>query len=128
MKLATACALIGALTLTGCGSFSGIGSGDSGLFPNGGIRGNSSEVSGIRFRSRVTVTSEDDRSFFTTTQQAGRDIAAAMEAGRLEAVRYCIRNFGGSDIEWTVGPSETPEELPLNEDGALVLSGRCLNR
>ena len=127
MKQATIPALIGALLLTGCG-FSGIGSGDSGLFPGGGIRGNASEVSGIRFRSRASVLSEDKRSFAVTTRGAGRDMAAAQEAGRIEAVGYCLRTFGGSDIEWAVGPSDTPEALPLGDDGALVLTGRCLTR
>ncbi|MGB3556175.1 MAG: hypothetical protein WBA25_16225, partial [Jannaschia sp.] len=54
--------LVSALFLGGCG-FSGIGSGDSGLFGGGGLRGTAQDVEGIRFRTRIGPTTEDDRGF-----------------------------------------------------------------
>lgn len=124
---AIALALTGAVLLTGCG-FSGLGSGDSGLFPRGGLRGSSEQVEGIRFRSRLNVVSEDDRSFAVSVRSAGRDLGAAREAGRIEAVRYCLRVFGGTEILWENGPDRPLEEIALADDGALVLTGRCISR
>lgn len=113
--------------LSGCG-FSGIGSGDSGLFGPSGVRGAAGEVRGVRFRSRLAITSEDKRSFAVTTGNAGRAITGAVEAGNVEAVRYCLTRFGGSEISWTYGPSQDVETITLNESGALVLTGRCIAR
>lgn len=113
--------------LAGCG-FSGIGSGDSGLFGPSGVRGSSEQVQGIRFRSRVSVTSDDDRNFAVSTAGAGRGISGAIEAGQLEAVRYCLKRFGGSEIAWTYGPDQDVETIQLNDSGALVLTGQCIAR
>ncbi|GIT92917.1 hypothetical protein JANAI62_33750 [Jannaschia pagri] len=116
-----------ALSLSACGS-SGIGSGDSGLFSQGGLRGSSQDVQGIRFRSRVRADGDDDRFFTVSTAGAGRAIGSAQEAGRTEATRYCLTRFGGSQIAWTVGPDVPAEQVSLTERGALVLTGQCLAR
>ncbi|WP_371157738.1 hypothetical protein [Jannaschia sp. 2305UL9-9] len=113
--------------VAGCG-FSGIGSGDSGLFGPSGVRGSSEQVRGIRFRSRLSVTSEDDRSFAVSTAGAGRGISGAIEAGRVEAVRYCLNRFGGSEISWTYGPEQDAETIRLDDRGALVMTGQCIAR
>ncbi|MGB3407367.1 MAG: hypothetical protein WBA67_07715 [Jannaschia sp.] len=128
MRILTVSALVCTLTLASCGGFSGIGSGDSGLFPRGGLRGSSEEVSGIRFRSRLSATSEDDRSFNVVTRGASRDLVSASEAGRVEALRYCLNRFGGTDVDWVAGPDRPLEEIAIGEDGSLVLSGRCISR
>lgn len=120
--------LVCALALGGCGRLGGIGSGASGLFGGQGIRGKSQEVNGIRFRSRVTAISEDDRQIAITTNGAGRDLATAAEAGRLAAVEYCLGRFGGSEIVWTAGPDREIEAIALDESGALVLQGTCVAR
>ncbi|PWJ12480.1 hypothetical protein [Jannaschia seohaensis] len=120
----TGSVLAAAMALTGCG---GIGSGDSGLFGGRSLRGSAEEVQGIRFRSRVTSPGEDARRFMVATRGADRAPPQAVEAARIEAVRYCLTRYGGSNIEWTEGPDRPVEEIPL-EDGVLVLSGRCLAR
>ena len=119
--------LAGCLLLGGCG-FSGIGSGDSGLFPRGGLRGSVEEVDGLRFRSRVTSLGEDDRGFAVRTRGAGRALSAAAEAGRTEAVRYCLTRFGGSEIAWLAGPDREITQMAIEDDGALLLTGRCIAR
>ncbi|TFL20226.1 hypothetical protein [Jannaschia formosa] len=121
MRIAVLAALV---ALTGCG---GIASGDSGLFAGRSLRGSTEEVGGIHFRSRVTSEAEDRRSFTVSTRNAARALPQAVEAGRVEAVRYCLTRYGGSDIAWTQGPDRPPEQIVL-ADGALVLSGRCLAR
>ncbi|WGH77653.1 hypothetical protein [Jannaschia ovalis] len=119
--------LIAMLGLAGCGTLGSLSSGDSGPF-RGGFRGASNEVDGVRFRTRVSATSEDARSFATATRSAGRSLSGALEAGRVRAVEYCITRFGGSDIDWALGPDRPVEEVALDESGALVLTGRCITR
>ncbi|WP_179378463.1 hypothetical protein [Jannaschia marina] len=117
------------LALAGCGTLGSLSSGASGPFSGGGgLRGSQSEIAGIRFRTRVSAVSEDNRSFQTVTRGAGRSLSAAAEAGRVEAVEYCIRRFGGSDIVWTAGPDREVEQIPLDDSGALVLTGTCVTR
>ena len=114
-----------ALALSGCGTVTGLVSGVSSPFSGGGgIRGAKSEVGGIRFRTRIAASTQDGRGFVTLTAGAARGVAEAAEAGRVQAVTYCLRLFGGSAIAWTRGPEDT---LSLT-DGALVMSGVCITR
>ncbi|CTQ49635.1 hypothetical protein [Jannaschia donghaensis] len=118
------------LALSGCGTLGSLSSGASSPFSGGGggLRGSQSEIDGIRFRTRVSSVTADDRGFTTLTRGAGRDLAAAAEAGRVEAVEYCIRRFGGSEITWTLGPDRPAGETPLDQAGALILAGTCISR
>ncbi|MEM7488732.1 MAG: hypothetical protein AAF390_06360 [Pseudomonadota bacterium] len=126
--------LVACLVLSGCGVARGVGTGLSdlaspltSLAPN--IRGGTTEVSGVRFRTRLSADGGDRRSFSTLTRRAAVAPVAAAEAGRVEAVGYCLRTFGGSQILWSVGPETvTAEEASLTEDGGLVLRGRCVAR
>ena len=55
------------------------------------------------------------------------DINNALEAGRFEANKYCIRGYGSSDIAWTAGPDRAVEEIQIVDD-TLTLAGRCVQR
>jgi hypothetical protein len=126
-------ALAVAVALSGCGrlaSLSSGASGPSGPFsgPGTGFRGAVQEIDGVRYRTRLSVDDGDRRLFSTATLGAQGAPLAATEAGRLEAVGYCLRTFGGSHIEWTIAPATQPEEVAISEDGALVLRGRCIAR
>lgn len=115
----------GALFLAGCDTLSGLVSGASSPFSGGGgLRGAGTEVDGIRFRTRVASTSEDGRGFATSTSGGARGVAEAVEAGRVQAVSYCLRRFGGSEIAWTRGPDD---RITLT-DGNVILSGACITR
>ncbi|MEM9795121.1 MAG: hypothetical protein AAF919_01440 [Pseudomonadota bacterium] len=114
-----------ALAVAGCGRLPFLG--DSSPFQSG-LRGTQSEVQGIRFRTRVASSRATPRMFTTTTRGASRNVGAALEAGRVRAVEYCLRRFGGSEIAWQVGPDRAPEEVALEGRGLLVLSGTCTTR
>jgi hypothetical protein len=116
-------AVLCVLTVSGCSRIPFVG----GAF-SGGLRGSPQEVDGLRFRSRVAAVEGDARRFVVSTSRAGRAPARAQEAGRVEAIRYCLTRFGGSEIGWTVSPDRPPEQLTLSEGGTLELSGRCLSR
>ncbi|MEM8850589.1 MAG: hypothetical protein AAGE03_11210 [Pseudomonadota bacterium] len=125
--------LAAGMSLTGCGIIQPITSGLTGisspfLGPGAGTRRGVAEVQGVRFRTRVTATSDDRRNFLTSTPGAARAPVAASEAGRTQAITYCLRLFGGSQIQWTVGPDVEPEQIALDDAGTLVMSGRCVVR
>lgn len=88
-----------------------------------GAKRNTVTVEGVRYRSRANVTSEDKRSFTISVSPVGNP-DTAKEVGRYQATVYCLRNYGGSDTEWTVGPDD-PAQI---SDGSLALAGRCVQR
>jgi len=69
---------------------------------------------------------KDDRAFFTVTvRRADQGLDGAREAGRHGGSKYCIKNFGTSEVEWANGPDAPAETLQV-ANGNLVLSGRCI--
>ena len=119
-------AVVVAVAMTGCARLPF--SGDSGLFRSDGLRGRSSEVEGVRFRSRLAVTTADRRGFVVATRGAGRDVRLALEAGRLRAVEHCLTGFGESDMVWSLSPNRPAEEVALNDDGSVTVAGICVAR
>ena len=55
---------------------------------------------------------------------ASASLEGAREAGRYEAIRYCIDNFGSSDITWIAGPDAEDGTLTIAND-RLQLRGTC---
>ena len=77
---------------------------------------------GYYFSSKLSRDNADDRSFDLTVRRANRSLSGAREAGRYEATRYCIKNFGTSDIKWILGPDD--QSIGLTGK-VLKLSGQC---
>lgn len=79
---------------------------------------------GIQFRSDVAQVGENLEEFQVTVFKVSQSLEGAREAGRWEATRYCIRNFGASDKEWIVGPDAEDGQLVVRDD-TLTFRGRC---
>lgn len=62
--------------------------------------------------------------FTLTVSQVSQSLDGAREAGGYEGIRYCIKNFGSSDIDWKVGPETEPQHLTIVDD-TLTFAGRC---
>ena len=77
---------------------------------------------GYYFSSKLSRSKLDDRSFDLTVRRANRSLLGAREAGRYEATRFCIKNFGTSDIKWVMGPDD--QSIGLTGK-VLKLSGQC---
>ena len=77
---------------------------------------------GYYFASKLSRSKLDDRSFDLTVRRANRSLSGAREAGRYEATRFCITNFGTSDIKWVLGPDD--QSIGLTGK-VLKLSGQC---
>lgn len=81
---------------------------------------------GIEFQTKAEpidkkVTLAD---FYVRVEGAAISLDSARKAGRDRGYRYCIENYGTSDIEWTVGPESDPAQLQL-VDGAVTFRGTC---
>ena len=74
------------------------------------------------FSSKISGSKLDDRLFDLTVRRANRSLLGAREAGRYEATRFCIKNFGTSDIKWVLGPDD--QSIGLTGK-VLKLSGQC---
>ena len=72
---------------------------------------------GYYFSSKLSQSKLDERSFDLTVKRANRSLSGAREAGRYEATKFCIKNFGTSDIKWVLGP----------DDQSIGLTGKVLN-
>ena len=77
---------------------------------------------GYSFSSKLSRNKLDDRSFDLTVRRANRSLSGAREAGRYEATRFCIKNYGTSDIKWVLGPDD--QSIGLTGK-VLKLSGQC---
>ena len=77
---------------------------------------------GYHFSSKLSRSKLDDRSFDLTVRRANRSLLGAREAGKYEATRFCIKNFGTSYIKWVIGPDD--QSIGLTGK-VLKLSGQC---
>jgi hypothetical protein len=114
-------AALSALALSGCGLVRNSPIGAAG--PNR----TTFEAAGVTFRARSSADPEDSRNFQVFARPHAVNPEGAVQAARHQATRYCILTFGGSDIEWGVGPDTPLSEVPVEED-EVVLSGRCTQR
>ncbi len=77
---------------------------------------------GNYYPARLSTDKANRAAFSVTVSRAAQGIDGAREAGRYEATRYCIEQYGDSDAIWTVGPDT--EGLTIRDD-QLTLAGRC---
>lgn len=62
--------------------------------------------------------------FTVRVKGASRSLAGARAAAEYEAVKYCVNNFGNSDIIWTIGPDTPTAALPRDGD-TITYQGTC---
>ncbi len=62
--------------------------------------------------------------FTVSVKPVSKSLAGALEAGKYEAVVYCVNNYGSSDIRWSAGPDAPEGQLNIDKD-TLWLQGRC---
>lgn len=79
---------------------------------------------GFYFKSSIKAVKEDPRMFDVTVKGAAQSREGAEDAGRYEATRHCVVNYGNSKLEWLV-VVETEERDVRLEDDTLILRGKC---
>ncbi|MDA9352089.1 hypothetical protein N9Q74_01910 [Ascidiaceihabitans sp.] len=81
---------------------------------------------GIKFRTKLSKVDKQRVQFSVTVLSASQSLAGAREAGRYEATKYCINQYGTSDIAWMSGPDVEDGGLTITND-QLQLRGACLS-
>ncbi|KIC49204.1 hypothetical protein RA29_12175 [Tateyamaria sp. ANG-S1] len=76
------------------------------------------------FRASSSKVDRQRDQFEITVSPVSASLEGAREAGRYEAIRYCITQFGSSDISWIEGPDAEDGTLRTNGD-RLLLRGTC---
>ncbi|MEM6375353.1 MAG: hypothetical protein AAF686_03880 [Pseudomonadota bacterium] len=72
---------------------------------------------GVFFRTKAKAVDRSDRqNFVVNVPKVARSVNGAREAGRYEAVRYCLENFGTSEILWSIGPDTTDGRLVVDKN------------
>lgn len=94
---------------------------------SGGRRRDMVAFDGQFFKARASSSRQDRAAFAVTVTPVSASLSGAREAGRYEAVKYCIRTFGSSEMDWELGPDAPEEALVVVED-TLTFSGRCVAR
>ena len=81
---------------------------------------------GYLFKAKAAaVDKKVTRADFTVTVFAvSQSLKGAREAGRYEATKYCIREYGTSQVKWAVGPDTPGDQLRIVDD-TLTFSGKC---
>lgn len=77
----------------------------------------------VYFLSKADKASKEERDHvIVRVKKASQNLEGAREAGRYEATKYCIKQYGTSTIEWVIGP-ETETIVPI--DDVITLEGYC---
>ncbi|EDM71214.1 hypothetical protein RAZWK3B_13374 [Roseobacter sp. AzwK-3b] len=80
---------------------------------------------GMYFPAKAKKASDDRLDFEVSVRRASQSLEAAQAAGRHEGTRYCIENFGTSEIAWSEGPDGESGAVQMS-NGNLMLKGRCV--
>ncbi|WP_299725153.1 hypothetical protein [uncultured Tateyamaria sp.] len=76
------------------------------------------------FRASAKKVDKQRLDFEVTVRPVSASLEGARAAGAYEATRYCVGNFGTSDIDWTDGPDGEDGTLRISND-RLLLTGTC---
>jgi len=81
---------------------------------------------GFVYRAKTAaIDKKVSRADFTATIFAvSQSLKGAREAGRYEGTKYCIQEYGTSQVKWRVGPDSPGDQLRIIDD-TLTFSGKC---
>jgi hypothetical protein len=82
---------------------------------------------GAYFRTTVKKVDKQLDVFTVQIRNVSQSLDGASEAGEYAGIDHCVRNFGTSDIEWSIGPDTPAEQLRVIDDN-LIFSGVCPQR
>lgn len=89
-----------------------------------GINDNRPGFDGHQFRAKLSKVDKQRDQIVVTVSDASKSLVGAREAGRFEATKYCISQFGSSNVAWVNGPDAEDADLVI-KDGKLELRGAC---
>ncbi|MCG7494757.1 hypothetical protein [Thalassobius sp. Cn5-15] len=76
------------------------------------------------YPTQLSAVGGDNTAFAVNVDRIEQGVDAAREAGRHRATKYCVTEFGKSDVVWINGPDDAAADLVVS-NGSLTLRGRC---
>lgn len=67
----------------------------------------------------------DRKEFVVTVRRASQGEAGARAAGEHGGMRYCLKNYGTSEIEWIVGPDAPAGTFDVSKN-SIAMRGKCI--
>ena len=89
-------------------------------------RGERMVFDGNYYPPRSSGDRDDRRNFTASVKRAELGLEGAQEAVLHEARRYCVTNFGTSDIAWATGPDGDAGPGFARSGNRISVSGRCV--
>lgn len=75
------------------------------------------------YKSKAQKVSRETRDHFeVTVSRANQSLLGARQAGEYEAFKYCIAEYGTSNVDWLIGPED---ETIIPVDDKIMLEGFC---
>ena len=76
------------------------------------------------FRTKAKAVDKTLDTFVLTVKDPGKSLLGARQAAHHEGVRYCVKNFGTSEIIWDIDPLDEQSQ-PRIVDNAMTFQGKC---
>lgn len=78
------------------------------------------------YKQKSKAASRDNRErFVVTVRRVDRGYDGALAAGAYEGKRYCVQNFGTSEVEWYQSPL-APRGTVQPDGNKLTFTGKCV--
>lgn len=81
---------------------------------------------GNYYPAKSSGNSQDRRAFTASVSRASNGMAGAQQAALHEATRYCLQNFGTSDIDWSGVPEGAQIPAYARAGNRVSVTGRCV--
>jgi len=81
---------------------------------------------GNYYPGKARAQKEDRRNFTASVRRAGRGLEGAQQAVLYEATRYCLTNFGTSEIAWSGVPVGAEGPVYGRSGDTVSVRGRCI--
>ncbi|MEM6308952.1 MAG: hypothetical protein AAF754_02790 [Pseudomonadota bacterium] len=78
----------------------------------------------VIFKASAKKDGETRANFTATAAPASSSVAGALQSAEYQGIRYCVNNYGTSDINWSFGPDQDLETYAPQND-TVVLTGTC---
>ncbi|WP_093030890.1 hypothetical protein [Roseovarius azorensis] len=81
---------------------------------------------GNHYPPKSRAEKDDRRNFTASVSRANRGIEGAQKAVVHEATRYCLENFGTSEIAWAVSAQGGEGPVYTRSGDRVSVAGRCV--
>lgn len=79
----------------------------------------------VIFKANAKKEGDTRANFTATATPASSSITGALQSAEYQGIKYCVNNYGTSEIDWSFGPDQDLETYAPEND-VVVLTGTCV--